>query len=72
MNTKQIGALMIALLLWGGFQVFVHCREVDAQRHLKGEATRTRRVSSLPRSKSALAKSRRCIPWLKALERTLE
>jgi len=53
---------MIALLLWGSYKVFVHYREADAQRHLKGEATRTRCVSSSPRSRTAFAKICRCIP----------
>lgn len=50
MNTKLIGALMVILLLWGGYKVFVYYKEVDAQRYLKEEVTKGKTVdpSKLP------------------------
>jgi hypothetical protein len=38
MSTKLIGALMILLVLWGGYKIFVYYKDVEQQRWQEKEA----------------------------------
>lgn len=39
MSTKLIGALMILVLVWGGYRIFSYYKEVQEQRWIENEAT---------------------------------